>query len=76
MFQDTVNKEELAQVAAEFKELLLMNAVEYPEAQNILNRAEELIEKAINQKIEEPYRKGFFPEAFRCLGIHQTSFYF
>ncbi|UHQ54975.1 MULTISPECIES: hypothetical protein [unclassified Microbulbifer] len=64
MFSEKINKNELSQVASEFKSLLVKYSDSYIEAKNILSRASSLINKAINRDIDAPYRRGFLPEEF------------
>lgn len=64
MFSEEINKNELSQVASEFKSLLEKYSHSYIEAKNVLERASSLIDKAINGEIDAPYRQGFLPEEF------------
>jgi hypothetical protein len=64
MFEETINKTELSKVAKESKELLVKYSTDYPDAKNVLSRASDVLEKAINQKLTTPHPKGFFPEEF------------
>ncbi|WP_217475237.1 hypothetical protein [Stutzerimonas stutzeri] len=64
MFSERINKEELSGVATRFRDLLIKYSSAYPDAQRVLERASDLLEKAINRNINDPYRKGFLPEEF------------
>jgi hypothetical protein len=64
MFSGKINKNELSQVASEFRTLLAKYSASYVDAKNILECTSSLLDKAINREIDTPYRKGFLPEEF------------
>lgn len=64
MFTSRVNKKELSRVAAELFRLLENYKGKSRAAEKVFLESKSLLKRAMNQEIELPMKKGFFPWEF------------
>jgi hypothetical protein len=62
--EPTISKQELSHVAQELENQLKALAPTNSAASSVLHRFSQIIEEAIQGKIESPYKYQFFPEEF------------
>jgi len=65
MFQNSINKKELSEVAKELLDLLVKYQSTNIAARHILEKGKTLLLNALHGEIEQPLLQGFSPEEYR-----------